>query len=129
MSLTSLYVYDKETKRIHRIGDDNHDALYVINGEIRYHNLQNGDGGGVKDKDGYSYVILESEDGFLENEFGIIDKRFEKEIQAYFNEPTSPLISRDSLGDCNSCGNLGTATCNSCTNGSRYIKGQDCGWR
>ena len=81
MSLTSLYVYDKETKRIHRIGDERHEALYVINGEIRYHNLQNGDGGGVKDEEGCGYVILESEDGFLENEFGILDKRYEEEIQ------------------------------------------------
>lgn len=88
MSLTSLYVYDKETKRIHRIGDERHDALYVINGEIRYHNLQNGDGGGVKDEDGCGYVILESEDGFLENEFGILDKRYEEEIKAYLGAPS-----------------------------------------
>ena len=35
----------------------------------------------------------------------------------------SPLpISRDDLGDCNSCGNVGASVCNVCINGSYYIK-------
>lgn len=126
MSLTSLYVFDRETKRIHRIGDDPHDALYVRNGAIRYHNMKNGDGGGCENDHSYGYVILQSKDGFLEDEFGIIiDKRFEKEIQVYLEDFSSPIISKDSLGDCNSCGNAGTSTCNSCVNGSRYLKRQE----
>lgn len=137
MALTDLYVLDKESHCIHKLGDQAHDGLYVMNGEIRYYNLQNGDGGGVRDEDGCGYVILESDAGFLEDEFGIIDKRFEKEIRAYLSSlsPSPSIdcawmpIKCDTLGDCNSSGNAGETACSSCTNGSRYIKKPDSGWR
>lgn len=45
MSLCDIYVRDKYSGRIHRIGDDIHDSLWVDeNGTLFYHNMQNGDG-------------------------------------------------------------------------------------
>lgn len=45
MALTDLYVQDKESGKIHRIGDDPHDSIWVgKDGVVHYHNLQNGDG-------------------------------------------------------------------------------------
>lgn len=82
-SHADLYVYDKHFKKIHRIGDDVHDAFMVMDGEVHYYNMQNGDGGTVNDVEGYGYVILKSEYGWLEGEYGILDKRYEKEIQEY----------------------------------------------
>lgn len=80
MKLTDLYVIDMESGKIHRVGDNPHDSLSVINGEVRYFNMQNGDGGGVNDG---GYRILKTEDGCLEGEFGIIDRRFVTQIKAY----------------------------------------------
>jgi hypothetical protein len=40
-----LYVRDKYSGRIHRVGDDVHDSLWVDEaGTVHYHNMQNGDG-------------------------------------------------------------------------------------
>ncbi len=50
--MIKLYVRDKETGSVHRVGDDPHDCLYVMNGVVCYHNLQNGDGTGG----GYEFV-------------------------------------------------------------------------
>ena len=91
--LSRLYVYDKQSKCIHRIGDDRHDALDVRNGELRYHNLQNGDGGGTEDVEGYGYVILNSDNGSLLDEVAsyytgeeaICDLRFEEQIKEYLH--------------------------------------------
>lgn len=45
MSMTDLYIRDKYGGRIHRIGDNQHDMLYVDEeGTVHYRNLQNGDG-------------------------------------------------------------------------------------
>lgn len=45
MSLTDLYVIDKQDGRIHRIGDSCHDSFWVsYDGVLHYQNLQNGDG-------------------------------------------------------------------------------------
>lgn len=42
---TDLYIRDKISGRIHRIGDECHDALWVdAEGTVYYSNLQNGDG-------------------------------------------------------------------------------------
>lgn len=42
---TDIYVRDKYTGNIHKVGDDLHDSLYVdIEGTLHYYNLQNGDG-------------------------------------------------------------------------------------
>lgn len=42
---TDIYVRDKYTGDIHRVGDDPHDSLYVDDeGTLHYYNLQNGDG-------------------------------------------------------------------------------------
>lgn len=42
---TDLYIRDKHSGRIHRIGDECHDALWVdVDGTVHYSNLQNGDG-------------------------------------------------------------------------------------
>lgn len=45
MSLCDIYVRDKYSGKIHCIGDDIHDSLWVDeNGTLFYHNMQNGDG-------------------------------------------------------------------------------------
>ena len=45
MSLCDIYVRDKYSGKIHRIGDDIHDSFWVDeNGTLFYHNMQNGDG-------------------------------------------------------------------------------------
>ena len=45
MSFTDIYVRNKYTGRIHRVGDDVHDSFWVDrNGTLLYHNMQNGDG-------------------------------------------------------------------------------------
>lgn len=45
--LTDLYVIDKESGEIHKIGDNPHDSFWVDSkGVLHYCNLQNGDGCG-----------------------------------------------------------------------------------
>lgn len=45
VSTTNLYIRDKDSGRIHRVGDECHDALWVdTGGTVHYFNLQNGDG-------------------------------------------------------------------------------------
>ena len=45
MSLCDIYVRDKYSGTIHRVGDDVHDELWVDrNGTLFYNNMQNGDG-------------------------------------------------------------------------------------
>ena len=45
MGLTDIYVRDKYSGRIHRVGDDVHDELWVDGGgTLYYQNMQNGDG-------------------------------------------------------------------------------------
>lgn len=90
---SALYVIDLESKdrRIHRIGSEVHDAMSVYDWdgkrEIHYRNMQCGDGGTVEQRKGYGYVILQSEDGYLTNEYGkIIDRRFVKEIKQFLKE-------------------------------------------
>ena len=44
---TDLFIKDKYSGYVHRIGDDPHDSLYVDDkGSVHYYNLQNGDGCG-----------------------------------------------------------------------------------
>ena len=45
MALIDLFVRDKITGEVHRVGEDVHDGLWVDdNGTVHYHNMQNGDG-------------------------------------------------------------------------------------
>lgn len=81
--LCDMYVIDRESGDIHKIGDDTHDSIVIMGGEVHYHNLQNGDGGTCRDDKDCGYCIIESRHGMLEDEYGIIDKRFEEEIDAF----------------------------------------------
>ena len=100
VTLCSLWVMDKYSKRIHRIGDGWHDSLSSdIYGEVHYVNMQNGDGGGVKDVEGYGYVILMSDSGSLLDEFGIIDKRFVVEIKEYLKGLGKDISKLDENGN------------------------------
>lgn len=60
MSLIDMYVRDKYTGKIHKIGADPHDSIWVSSeGVVHYMNLQNGDGAsgdGFNDQDGYAFV-------------------------------------------------------------------------
>ena len=61
MGLCDFYVKDKYSGKIHRVGDNVHDAIWVDSeGTLYYQNLQNGDGcsyKSAKDKlQGYEFV-------------------------------------------------------------------------
>lgn len=66
MSLTDLYVRDKQTGEIRRIGDDRHDQLTINDkGQLCYYNQQNGDGCRTGDNcGGYEFVPNQDEYGY-----------------------------------------------------------------
>ena len=68
MSLCRLWVKDKQGGRVHEVGTEQHDSLWVdSDGCVHYHNLQNGDGAnGGGDGDGYDYVFMPYDCGELE---------------------------------------------------------------
>lgn len=59
-----LYVYDKDTGHTHRVGDDQHDSLYVSDGVVYYYNLQNGCGT-LPDGSG-TYEFVDSDCGWID---------------------------------------------------------------
>lgn len=66
MSLTDLYIRDKHSGLVHRIGDDGHDMLIIgRDGQLHYQNLQNGDGCHTgADFGGYEFIPNEDEEGY-----------------------------------------------------------------
>lgn len=61
MSLIDLYVRDKHTGKIHKVGADQHDGLWVDHaGTVHYQNLQNGDvcnaNSHINDSAGYEFM-------------------------------------------------------------------------
>lgn len=66
MSLTDLYIRDKQTGKIRRIGDNQHDQLTINDkGQLCYYNLQNGDGCRTGDDGGgYAFMPNQDENGF-----------------------------------------------------------------
>lgn len=76
-SLTDLYVYDRQNGKIHRVGDDQHDSLWVdLVGTVHYHHLQNGDGCGGSSREN-------SRGGFefVPSDCGSIDEKFMEEVK------------------------------------------------
>lgn len=68
-SLTDIYVRDKWSGEIHRVGDDQHDQLTIgKDGNLHYYNLQNGDGCSTgdtpRDQSGYEFVPNVDEYGY-----------------------------------------------------------------
>ena len=69
MSLIDLYIRDKHSGKIHRIGDSKHDGLWVDNaGTVHYHNLQNADGCGA-----YSHADTNAGYEFMPCDFGQLE--------------------------------------------------------
>ena len=66
MSMIDIYVRDKQSGRMHRVGDDIHDMLTINDdGQLCYHNLQNGDGCHTGDNIcGYEFVPNQDEYGY-----------------------------------------------------------------
>lgn len=67
MAFTDLYVKDRRTGRVFRVGDDPHDMLRIDGGKLHYENLQNGDGcvlGEDRKGCGYEFVDNTDENGF-----------------------------------------------------------------
>lgn len=65
--LTDLYIKDVHSGTVHRIGDDPHDMLTIDRGQLRYYNLQNGDGCTLGDTGmlgGYVFVDNTDEYGY-----------------------------------------------------------------
>ena len=83
---TNIYVYDTEMDQIMTVDSDTHHALSIDENGLHYRNLQNGDGGCTEERKECGYVILHSRDGRLEDEFGIVDKRYEDRIRKYLEE-------------------------------------------
>jgi len=74
MSLCDFFVKDKMTGRVHRVGDDPHDSIWVdVNGELHYFHLQTGDGcsgqSRGKDADICGYEFVPSENGHISEVF------------------------------------------------------------
>lgn len=65
---TGIYIQEKQSGKIHKLGTDPHDAIWVDeNGVVHYMNLQNGDGcSGDGDHEGYAYRFCKSDCGELE---------------------------------------------------------------
>ena len=66
-SLTDIYVRDKWSGEIHRVGDDQHDQLTIWkDGNLHYYNLQNGDGCSTGDtlRDGCGYEFVPNVDDY-----------------------------------------------------------------
>ena len=72
-SLTDLYIKDRHSGLIHKIGTNRHDSLSVTDkGTVTYENLQNGDGcigyaSKLADKDTFGYEFVTSESGMPES--------------------------------------------------------------
>ena len=68
MSMTDIYVRDKFSGKIHRVGDDPHDQLTIgADGQLHYFNMHNGDGcqtGWDGEGNGYEFVPNTDEYGF-----------------------------------------------------------------
>ena len=66
MSNIDIYVRDKYSGMIHRVGDDRHDHLCINDqGELAYMNLQNGDGCRTgHDSGGYEFVPNQDDHGY-----------------------------------------------------------------
>ena len=64
--LTDIYVRDKWSGRIHRVGDDQHDQLTIWeDGNLHYYNLQNGDGCNTRcHGEGYGYEFVPNVDEY-----------------------------------------------------------------
>ena len=88
--LTDLYVIDKQSGKIHKIGDNRHDSFWVSSdGVLHYQNIQNMDGcagDGYKNADGYGYAFLPQD--------VTMPMKYE-----HFNQPK--ICLRDMKGDCN----------------------------
>jgi len=98
--LCDLYVLDKTDRTIHRVGEGSHDSLTAYaQGGVHYENMQNGDGGGVDSDSDYGYAILQSDSGYLCNEWGIIDKNYVKEILEYLKDQGEDISMFDENGN------------------------------
>lgn len=82
-----LYVLDKHSHKIHKVGTDPHDSLCIGLGEVSYYNLQNGDGGRYRDTPNSGYVILNTQNGMFTDEYGeIMDERYPELIRKFIEE-------------------------------------------
>ena len=62
MSLTDIYIRDKENGMVRRVGDNQHDMLTINDeGQLCYYNLQNGDGCRTGEPSG-GYEFVPNED-------------------------------------------------------------------
>lgn len=82
MSNTDLYIRDKTSGRVHRIGDDPHDSLWVDHkGTVHYMNLQCGDGAGP-----YSQLDQRAGFEFVSSEYGVPDEENAMEDAEQYRE-------------------------------------------
>lgn len=55
--LPLIWVRDKQSGIMHLYGTNSHDSLHIgADGQLHYHNLQNGDGSGADNRYGYEFV-------------------------------------------------------------------------
>lgn len=79
MGFPVIKVRDKDHNRVHIVGTDSHDSLYVDKetGGLHYHNMHNGEGTG----EGGSYEFAETIDGFITAEIEFVS--FEQLMEIY----------------------------------------------
>lgn len=61
-----VWVKDKESGYVHKVGTDQHDSLRLLNGKVEYYNLQNGDGTSADGLGGYEFIKSPELDDFYE---------------------------------------------------------------
>lgn len=81
--LCDLFVRDKSSGRIHRVGSDKHDGLWVDDaGTVHYQNLQNGDGCSANSRNdplsGYEFVP---------SDFGTMEADGDEDVSGDVNGP------------------------------------------
>lgn len=86
--LTDIYVRDMDNDITHRVGDNQHDSLYVADGVVCYYNLQNGCG--TLPKGNGTYEFVESDCGEIKKE-----QMTEEEIEQAIAQLESVVESKE----------------------------------
>lgn len=127
MALTDIYVRDKQDGKIHKVGDNHHDSMWVSkDGVVHYQNLQNGDGcsgdGKNNNDDGYEFVPSDCGEVSIEGNENMCPDWWPPEALQWFRAAIAALEKQvakklDYEGDgCDAAGTIifDTAICPTC---------------
>ena len=92
--LINVWVKDNYSGEIHQLGTNSHDSLEVVDGQVQYYNMQNGDGTPT----GYSFVDAPDLDDYVSilPEEMYLNKAYcdERIIEAIRNRPPEEVKAR-----------------------------------